>query len=321
MEHDENESRRNMVESLKYIEGTSRDYAEIVREINYHQYDLREYIVKLCIKKYNSIGGGNIDNLAVSVRNTINKIINGDIMIEFPDINRRNANRAQHSAAHSNVNQPLICYICGGACPHPHVEHVIRIIQLYLLTGHLDLHNPIKAASLRYAHSTCNVIVKGSINFFQIYVENNFVKLQAMPVSETRFSERFESATRTLSPFPSRPGSERDAKNPNTHYVHRPVDADEIILGDPSSNVNAVTFELEQLFNTQHVSPKQVVFNLKNIYDACIPPLNEIFDQIQKQAIEETTKKSKGFRKKTKRIKKIIRRRPTNANKTRNKRT
>jgi len=318
----ENESRRNMVESIKYIKGTSHNYPEIVEEINYHQHNLKEYIAKLCVQKYNSIGGSKVEELTnISVRNTINKIINGEIEIQFPDINRRRANRAQHEAAHQNVEQTQICYICRGECSRPHVEHVIRIIQLYLLTGHLPLNDPIKAESLRLSHATCNVVVKGSINFFEIYIEDDFVRLRAIPVNETRFSERFESATRTLVPFTPREGSERTSKNPSTHYVPRPPDASEINLGDPSPNVDAVTTRLAQLFNARNISALQVVTNLKVIYNACIPSLEEIFKRIEENSIK-SAKKAKGFQKqKTKRIKKIIRRRPTKANKTRNKRT
>jgi hypothetical protein len=330
MDHDDkNESRRNMVESIKYIEGKGNNYAEIVEEINYHQNNLQEYIAELCVKKYNSMSGSNIEKLTgMSMRGTVNKIINEQIAEMFPDINRTRANSAQHLAAHSNVEQQQVCYICGGVCSHPHIEHVIRILLLFLLTSHLVVNHPIKEASLRLSHATCNVVVKGSIKLFDVLVNDRTVRLQAIPVNQTRLSERFETATRTLIPHNNREGYNRTSKNPNTHYVPRPSDANEINLGDPSQNVDAVTHQIEQLFNVQHISPRQVVYNLQEIIDRCVPPLSEIFQRIEKDAIktmrqrkDKRKRQGEGFKKKTKRIKKIIRRRPTKANKTRNKRT
>lgn len=331
MAHD-NVSRRKMVESIKYITTGSSNYAEIVREINYHQYNLREYITKLCVKKYNSTSGSHIDVLTgMSMRGTVNKIINEEIAERFPDIIRTNANRAQHSAAHSNVEQPQICYICGGVCTRPHIEHVMRILLLYLLTGHLSVNHPIKTSSLRYAHPTCNVVVKGSIKLFNVDVNGETVTLTAIPAADTGLYERFQDATRMLEPRGVRLGTDRAAKKLSTRYVNQPTDLSEINLVDPSPNVDSVTTNLATLFNAANVSDRDVVTNLQRIIDRCVPPLSEIFQKIQADAIytnrtsrerKEKRKRGEGFQKqKTKRIRKIIRRRPTKANKTRNKRT
>jgi len=312
----ENESRRNMVESIKYIKTGSGNYAEIVREINYHQYNLRKYIAKLCVIKYNLISGSHIEELTgMSMRGTVNKIINEQIAEMFPDINRTRANRAQHSAAHSNIEQPQTCYICGGVCSRPHVEHVIRILLLFLLTGNLPVDDPIKAASLRLSHATCNVVVKGSIKLFYVDVnDNGIVTLTRIPASQTGLPQRFQHATRTSRDHSFREGFDRVSKNSSTHYVPIPIDEDEIRPGDPSPNVDAVTTELQQLFNTRNISALQVVLNLQSIIDRCVPPLSEIFQRIQADATRKRKDKRKrdgeGFKKKTKRIRKIIRRRP-----------
>jgi bifunctional pyridoxal-dependent enzyme with beta-cystathionase and maltose regulon repressor activities len=115
----------------------------------------------------------------------------------FPNINRTNANRSQHAAAHTEP-QDQICYICGNACTRPHIEHVIRILLLYLLTGHLPLNNIVKQASLKYAHKTCNVVVKGSIKLFNVHCNDaRLVTLTQIPAAQTELSTKFQNAIQT----------------------------------------------------------------------------------------------------------------------------
>ena len=336
---------RNMVESLNYVKGISNNYQAIVREINYHQYNLKGYIIKLCIQTYNSAGGSHVENLETNVRNNVNKIINEEISVTFPDINRRNANRAQHAAAHP-VQQAQNCYICGNPCSLPHIEHVIRILLLQLITGHLELNNAVKAASLKYAHKTCNVDVKGSIPLFNVNVDDSgIVTLTHIPAAETRLMQRFQNAIRTSIPHTThRPGYSRRARN-NTRYVPRPTDLSEInVHANVNTNVDAVTSNIERLFNQENVLAEQVVTNLQSIINRCVPTQEEIFQRIQRDASSGRRLTSRGHRstsrgerksrsrsrderksrsrsREAEGLKKTKRRRPTKANKTRNKRT
>ena len=291
MDEKEELKAENIPESLKLINGSEYNADEVVREINAFQDNLYEYINLLHSQVYNARMGSNVSKLTeLGTRNTLNSIINDKIKENPNAILGSNANRNQMLAAFDNVEQPKICYICNAKCLEgPHVEHVIRILLLYLLTGHLPVNDPIKQASLKFSHRTCNVKVKGNASLFIVSAYNNHVQISARDT--TILSERYQYATESRKSKP-RPKKLRKLKN-----VVNPLISEMPRLSKREVDVNLkkVSIHLARLFNPRGITSLQVANNLKTlIYTNKKNTVSEIYETVIRDAVNSL---AKGIRK------------------------
>lgn len=291
---------------------SSQEEIKTAREIA-RSPDLYKYVDKKCLERYKSIHNTTIDDVTeTKIRDHINKLLREKIRIAFPGLSESNENRLQLKAANAGEDPPKICYMCGSKCSNPHVEHVIRILLLYLLTYHLSSDHSIKQASLRYSHATCNMDAKGITSLFNMVVERDGV-IKLTPVSTFKIGESIKSATSYRKSKFSQYGRPVSSAN----YEHTPredieeVNRQNITIRRINLNVSNVVKSVISNFNHIRVTAYDVVKNLNELINAIVPSVSQHFANIAIRASHgyEYSRKSrrntaKGIKKRNKKTKK-----------------
>jgi hypothetical protein len=244
----------------------------ISKEIVNHP-NLYKYVIDKCLEKYNRTHGSGITSFTDNtVRNTVNKLIRQKIGEQFPNLHETNENRLQLKASNNGEDPSKICYICRSECSNPQVEHVIRILLLFLLTYHLPANHIIKKKSLVYAHATCNIDAKGTIPLFiGIVTRKGIIKLKQLEMTE--IGNLVKSSVSSRKSRVSSYGRKITSKNYNKNERDdiNEVNQNNYTIRQINGFISQQTKEIKSIFNTIDVTAHQVVVNLHELIDAIIP--------------------------------------------------
>lgn len=125
---------------------------------------------------------GNKGDIHALIRNKLNNLFDAKMNFEMEGSQHSNTNpnknRRQFLAANFlKHSERQTCYVCNqslmtGECT-PHVEHIIRILPLYLLMGHIPYgENSIFQHAIKESHRLCNLL-KASISLLEYRIEKS----------------------------------------------------------------------------------------------------------------------------------------------------
>lgn len=268
---------------------------EIILELNANQDVLPEYVANLCVLAYNSRMASNIRRFEkFSMRTNISNQIRDRIRADLTNIvSERNVNRLQWRAAHpGQILEGQPCYICNGICSNPQIEHVMRILLLEILTSHLPSNHPIHILSTQRSHAWCNIDLKGTTALFNILVDNYYVRL------ETKAHNMGATYENELAPKTRDPRL-RQSTHPPDNYIHPSTRKSEVVFHTSTeidANIALVTDPFVLAFNQANVSVKNVIDNLNDIVARCVPTVEEIFANVQQDAVRDALVKKRKYK-------------------------
>lgn len=158
----------------------------------------QENIQRLIRKKINEL-------FSAKIRNELNSSFSS-VKKDGSRVPINNENKRQFMAAHFYEQfEQDTCYVCNqqlmrGKCS-PHVEHIIRILPLYLLMGHIQYeNNSIHQLAIKESHRLCN-LMKSTVSLLEYKIESDgkiMAELREDTISE--LSTGIHNASKSVGP-------------------------------------------------------------------------------------------------------------------------
>lgn len=207
------------------------------------------------------------ENIRALIRKKINDLFGAKIKHELAERSLQvtnNQNRRQFMAAHFLEQSTRdTCYVCNqqlmrGKCS-PHVEHIIRILPLYLLMGHIKYeNNSIHQLAIKESHRLCN-LMKSTVSLLEYSIDETNGKIIATPREDSisQLSHGIHDASKSVG---LREVSDKYYFR-ETDDRKQPIIKDKVLLPWPTTYIQT---KVGQKVNQKNVSEYEIIQNETN---------------------------------------------------------